>query len=168
MSIQLRVIEYARHQAGVFSRLQVIAVGGSDRTIHRQLANGTWIRVAEGVYRLAAYPESLQANMWAATLAPGAGAVVSHEAAAAMHGIATFRPGPVTVTVPHATSRIDHLATVHQSRRLYPEHVTAIEGLRVTTIARTVIDLAAIHRRGRMEIVVDDPLASRKLTLAEL
>jgi very-short-patch-repair endonuclease len=93
---------------------------------------------------------------------------VSHEAAAAVHGIATFRSGPVTVTVPHATSRIQHLATVHQSRRLFPEHVTVVEGLRVTTIARTVIDLAAIYRRGHMEIVVDDPLARRTLTLAEL
>jgi very-short-patch-repair endonuclease len=57
---------------------------------------------------------------------------------------------------------------VHQSRRLYPEHIACVDGLRVTTVARTVIDLAALYRRGRIEIAVDDALASRTLRLAEL
>jgi very-short-patch-repair endonuclease len=120
------------------------------------------------LYTLRGVLEAPLTRLWLATLAPGAGAVVSHEAAAALHGMATFSTGPVTVTVPHATSRIDHLATVHQSRRLYPEHITLIDGLRVTTVARTAIDLAAIYRRARMEIVVDDSLTSWKVKLPEL
>ena len=111
--------------------------------------------MSEGIYVLRGVPIQLSTRLWLATLAPGAGAVVSHEAAAALHGMATFSTGPVTVTVPHATSRIDHLATVHQSRRLYPEHIT-------------LIDLAALYRRSRMEIVVDDSLTSWKVKLPEL
>lgn len=162
------IVSIAARQCGIFTRQQVLEGGGTDAIIRQRCLAGLWRVRADGVYGIVGFDEGTNSALWAACLAPGAGAVVSHEAAAALHGIATFRPGPVTVTVPHATSRLDHLAIVHQSRRLYSEHVTLIDGLRVTTIARTVIDLAANYRRGRMEIVVDDPLASRKLLLPEL
>ncbi|MSO78930.1 MAG: DUF559 domain-containing protein [Acidimicrobiia bacterium] len=165
---ELSIAALAATQHGILSRSQLLQVGLSEWAIRHRVRRGWLIRCGDGLYRLATHPDTGMSRLWAACLAPGVGAVVSHEAAAALHGIATFRPGPVTVTVPHATSRISHLATVHQSRRLYPEHITVVEGLRVTTIARTVIDLAGTYRRGRMEIVVDDPIASGKLILPEL
>jgi very-short-patch-repair endonuclease len=162
------VAAISERQAGALARWQAFEAGASAKVVRDRRRSGTWVDRGDGLYTLRGVPETHLTRLWLACLAPGAGAVVSHEAAADLHGIATFRPGPAMVTVPHATSRLDHLATVHQSRRLYPEHVTLFDGLRVTTIARTLIDLAALYRRGRMEIAVDDALASRKLSLGDL
>jgi predicted transcriptional regulator of viral defense system len=81
--------------------------------------------------------------MLAAVLACGPGAVLSHTSAAALHGLR--EEGPRThVTVrrpgPHSSERI----VVHRTRRLDPADVTSIDGIRVTTIARTTLDLAAL------------------------
>jgi len=152
----------------VFSRSQVLEVGASDRWIHRRLASGEWVQIAEGVYRLAAYPDTAMSRLWATVLAPTGLSAISHEAAATLHGLATFRSLEPVVTVRHSRSRIEHLATVHQSRRLYDEHITTVRGLPVTTVARTLIDLAALFRRARLEVIVDDALASGNVKLAEL
>ncbi len=165
--IDLAIAQIAERQHGAFSYEQAAACGATERLAERRLAARRWFREAEDVFRLPGAPRTWMTTLWVAVLAAGADAVISHEAAAALHGLATFRPGPVVVLVPHARTRLDQLATVHQSRRLYPEHITLIEGLRVTTVARTAIDLAAIYRRSRMEIVVDDSLTSRKAKLPE-
>jgi len=159
------VARIAADQAGVFSRRQMLQHGGTRDIVRRRLGSGSWLLCADGVYRLREIPVSWRSELWVATLAPGCEAVVSHEAAAVLHHIATFRGEPVVVTVPHATTRLDHVAVVHQSRRLYPEHVTRVDGLAVTTAARTLIDLAALHRRARLEVALDNCLAAKEVTL---
>jgi hypothetical protein len=160
-----RIAAVANGQSGVFSRVQVIGAGGTDDVTRRRRQRGVWLSCTGGVYRLRDHPRTWQSALWVAVLAGDGDAVVSHEAAAALHGLATFRPGPVTVTVPHATARLTQVATVHQSRRLLPEHITTLDGLPVTSVARTFCDLAASYRLGRMALVLDGGLSSSKVSL---
>lgn len=162
------IAEVVARQHGVLTRAQALAVGLTRDQIRYRVRTRRWLKVGEGVYRVAGYPTSSRTALWAACLGPGNGAVVSHEAAAALHGLASFRPGPTVVTVAHANARLAGLATVHQSRRLFDDHVTDLDGLPVTTVARTIIDLAALYRQPRLEVVVDDALARRVLTIDEL
>jgi len=167
-AVDLVVMQHALAQHGAFSRSQVLADGGTDDLIRRRREAGTWITKADGVYALPAVPPSWMQSLWIACLATSVGAVVSHEGAAALHGLATFRPGPVVVTVPHGDSRLDGLAVVHQSRNLPDEHVVAKAGLPVTSVARTIADLATFCRRARLDFVIDDTVAAKLVTDEEL
>lgn len=156
------VAELSRAQRGAFSRPQVLARGGTDDMIRRRRGSRTWLDRAEGVYVFPGVPPSWEQALWVACLASTAGPVVSHEAAAALHGLATFKPGPVVVTVPHGDSRLARLATIHQTRNLPADHLTEIDGLTVTNVPRTLVDLAMVCRRSRLEYVVDQTVSDGK------
>ncbi len=155
-------------QAGAFSRRQALELGATPKMVRTRIRSGAWRVVGDGVYVLRGASVTWRTKLFTAVLATKADAVVSHQAAAVLHGMATFAGRPVVVTVPHAASRVDRVAGVHQSRRLFPEHVTCIDGLPVTTVARTLIDLAATERRPRIEIALDRALSARALTMDEL
>jgi len=165
--LDLLVAQLAAAQAGVFTRQQALDLGLTHAMVRRRVCSGVWGWRAQGVYGIAGFDDGPYSSLWAATLAPGVGAVASHQAAAQLHGLPTFDERLAVVTVPHATTRLQHLATVHQSRRLYDDHITSISGLPVTTVARTIIDLASECRRGRIEIVLDRAVAAKKITVAE-
>ena len=158
----------ARRQFGVFARRQALELGATRSLVQRRVAAGYWIPVADGVYRLRDYPESWHAALLTAVLATTGPAVISHEAAAALHELSTFRPGPVVVTIRHGAGRQRKGVTVHQLDDLRAEHVTTRATIPVTTIARTITDLAAVCRRGRVGHVVDEALADQLVTIEQL
>lgn len=151
------VVSIARVQCGLFSRLQVLVAGGDDKLICRRLESGRWLRAAPGVYCLPGWLDSWPRSLWSAHLDIGPSSVVSHEAAAALHGLILFRPGPVILTVAHGDHERDsRLWRVHQSTDLRPAHVTQIDGLPVTTVPRTLCDLAAVAGRERLARSLDE------------
>ena len=158
----------AHRQFGVFSRRQAIDCGATRSLVRRRVAAGLWIPVADGVYRLRDFPSSWHASLLTAVLATTGPAVVSHEAAAAMHSIATFRPGRVVVTIRHGAGRQRQGVTVHQLDDLAPEHVTTLGAIPVTTIARTLVDLAAVCRRGRVAYALEEAVAEKIVTIEAL
>lgn len=95
-------------------------------------------------------------------------AVVSHESAAELHGLANVPLGRVVVTVRHRSSNRCLGVVVHESTDLAPEHIERLADLPVTTVARTFIDLAAVMGPRRYRRVVDDAIAARRLDLDEL
>lgn len=162
------VADLASRQFGLFSRAQASALGLTLRVIERRLAAGRWGLVARGVYSLPGVPGSWRRDLMAACLEAGAGAVVSHEAAAALHRFDTFAPGPVVVMLAHGDHQHLRLGRLRQSTDLLPHHRTAVDGIPVTTVARTLVDLSGAVRPGRLRVVVEDALAARACTLEEL
>lgn len=157
----------AESQDGVVSRAQLIACDVPARTIER-LPDRNWTALHPGVFGIAGVPETWQRRLWAARLAVGDPVVVSHESAARIYGFRTFdRNELVVLTAP----RYDHHrigdAVVHQIGDLFafPDQiVTAASGLPVTTPARTFVDLSAVLRSGRLAYILEDAVASRKVT----
>ena len=158
----------AGRQFGLFSRIQAFDLGVTNEVIHRRLAAGRWVAVAPGVYSLPGWPDSWHRRLWLAHLDVGPHSVVSHEAAAALHSLATYRPGPVTVTVPHGDHERPSSYEVRQSTDLRPHHVTSVDGLPTTTPARTLVDLAARRRPDRLSRAVDDAHLTRTCRIDEV
>jgi very-short-patch-repair endonuclease len=160
------VAQLAAAQHGALSRAQALGAGATSSLIQRRVASGRWQRVADGVYVIAGSKPTWHRRLLVACLDAGPSAVASHRAAAALHGLHDSRQGPPEVLLPFgSTSR---LATrVHRTRYLPPSHVTRVEQIPVTTIGRTIFDLAAVRPR-RLDRVVDDALAARRIALTEL
>jgi hypothetical protein len=91
----------------------------------------------------------------AAVLACGQGAVLSHRSAAHLHELRATDRSNVEVTVPtehaHRVVGVD----VHRSRTLTIDDATEVDGIPCTTVARTLLDLAAVVGRRPLERAIE-------------
>ncbi|HEY3726564.1 MAG TPA: DUF559 domain-containing protein, partial [Solirubrobacteraceae bacterium] len=115
-------------------------LGYSKQAIHTLIANGWLHRVHRGVYAVGHTRISLRAHWMAAVLACGPNAVLSHRAAAALYDLRASTTGPIDVT----SKKRHNLQGIrcHRVRTLSPKDTTTVDGIPVTTIARTLLDLA--------------------------
>jgi Protein of unknown function (DUF559) len=87
----------------------------------------------------------------AAVLAFGPDALLSHRNAAAHWQLRRIARAEVDVTVPTRTRRGQRGITLHQVRGLHPDDRAVLEGIPVTTVARTLLDLAEVVPRRDLE-----------------
>jgi hypothetical protein len=125
-------------QDGVASRAQLLALGMTARVIDRRLANGRYRRVHRSVYGLG--PLSMRGRLLAALLAGGDGAALCHASALIPYGL---RTAVVTVDVVTAGRRADETQLRFHRLDLADCEITRRDGLRVTTIERALLDIAA-------------------------
>lgn len=91
----------------------------------------------------------------AAVLAAGPGAVLSHRKAAALHGLLSCHRANVEVTVPGRLGRTHPGIDVHRSKTLTGDDCTVVNNIPCTTVARTLLDLADVSDRRRLERAFD-------------
>jgi hypothetical protein len=93
----------------------------------------------------------------AAVLSCGPHAALSHTSAAALFEIQPMSGSRIEVSVPLACSRRPHGIVVHR-RRAIPGlgEVTQREGVPVTSVACTLVDLAAVIERCELEAAVNE------------
>jgi len=128
--------------------------------MYRLAARGWLVRVHQGVYRVGALTPD--GNLWAALLACGTDAALSHRTAGHEHVVLRGRRScAVDVTAP-ARRRPRDGVRVH-SARLDPRDVTVRRGLRFTTVSRTLLDLAADLREPELQAAVDEARVRRRL-----
>jgi very-short-patch-repair endonuclease len=84
-----------------------------------------------------------------AVLASGQGAVLSHRSAGALWGIRGSVGGAVDVTVGHRSTSSDRIR--RHFAALPADEVTEREGIAITTVPRTIFDLAAASSVDRVE-----------------
>jgi Transcriptional regulator, AbiEi antitoxin len=137
-----RLRELSGLQGRVVSRGQALAAGMSPDAIAWNLRSGTWQRIHPGVYALFTGQPGRAARLWAALLHAGAGAVLSHETAAELIGLANQASRFIHVTVPNTRRVIPPRGVViHISRRPIPKWRYA-RGIPPHTMTEdTVIDL---------------------------
>jgi very-short-patch-repair endonuclease len=135
----------------------------SARTVARRSRVGTYERVHPGVYRVAGAPATRRQELMAACLACGPGAAVSHRAAAALWGLPRFETGPIELTARRARRHMEGCA-LHWSA-MTASDVKAIDGIPVTSVARTLADMAACVNADLVEEALDDALYRRLVTL---
>jgi len=143
------IASLAAQQFSTFSRRQVFDAGGDDALIRRRRKAGRWLSEAPGVYGIPGAHDTFERRLWIGHLAVGPQSIVSHEAAAALHGLTGFPRGPVVLTVPHSGYQRPAGFMVHQISDLTSESCVEIAGLLVSNIPRTLVDLVAVARVGR-------------------
>jgi very-short-patch-repair endonuclease len=148
--LDLRVAELAERQWGVVSRAQLVALGARRGAIGRRLQNGRLHGVHRGVYAVGHRVVGREGRALAAVLACGPGAVLSHRSAAAHWGLARDDSARTDVTVP-TSRRGDGSIRLHRSRSLDARTTTTHDGIPITTVARTLLDLAATLTPERLE-----------------
>ncbi|MGB6181779.1 MAG: hypothetical protein WBF79_11095 [Rhodococcus sp. (in: high G+C Gram-positive bacteria)] len=149
-------------------RAQLRERGVSDGEVRSAIRAGTIAAVRRGYYvDTSEAHDRYLLEIRAALMASSADMVLSHTSAAAVHGIAVWPDDDrVHLTVNRSTGgRRSRLRIVHASR-LHPDDVEVVDGLRVTSPARTVVDLAC--SRSFESAVCSGDSALRRIDKTEL
>ena len=137
----------AYSQDGYFTAKQARACGFSRQLLAHHVRAGRYERVRRGLYRLAGFPGSSTEEVRAAWLAVGADrALVAHESALELHGLSDVLPNAVHLLVERADRGIKPPPGVvlHTTSAPWkPADVATIDGIRVTSPARAIVDAAA-------------------------
>lgn len=163
-----RLAELLAAQHGAVARSQAIQAGLSPSAVRTELRNGRWEQAAPRVYTLRGLGDSWYRQLWVAYLHLGPDACVTHESAGRLHGFDEVPSGLVVLTLPHGRRISSSTARLHRADDLIREHVTLLDGLPVTTPARTVVDLAAVLRPARLRSLIESCVVERRLGLAQI
>ena len=160
------MVDLVRAQHGAVASVQLGALGMSAATVCKYLHVGRLHRIHQGVYSLV--PQELiqpSGRLMAAILACGPGAALSHHSAGAVLNLLESHRTVIDVTVPSRAGRGRTGIQIHRSSTLTPDDVAAIDGIPCTTPARTILDLADVLRRRRLERVLDAAEAEQLIDL---
>jgi hypothetical protein len=147
--------ELAGRQHGIVSVRQLAERYGYSRSrVKRAVAAGYLHRLHRGVFAVGHTNISLQGHCLAAVLASGPRSLLSHVSAAWLWGLTSTSPLPAAVTTPiHRKSRPP--IRLHEARLITDEDRALREGIPVTSLARTLLDLAATIRFEWLEKMVE-------------
>jgi very-short-patch-repair endonuclease/predicted transcriptional regulator of viral defense system len=169
--IERAMLSLAKRQHGVVTRAQLARLGLSADSVDNRVRSGRLRLVQRGVYALGPLGQALEAEM-AAVLACGEAGVLSHRSAAVLWGLLPHpaKPSPVDVTVVGKDRGHRPGIRVHRVKSLARDEVTKLDGILVTTVARTILDLAASGPARELEQAIAQadrrhPSARRKLVL---
>lgn len=166
MNADIVIERIAATQYGLATRKQLLAAGVSRRAIDRRIAAGRLRVLHRGVFQVGPIAGA-RAPELAAVLACGAGAVLSHASAAALWELASSLCPGVEVSTGAALRRRPAGMVVHR-QRLDAAEVTVHEGVPVTTVARTILDLAVTHDGAELERAIARGVRTGLLETAEL
>jgi very-short-patch-repair endonuclease len=166
--IERRLSGLAARQHGVVSRAQLGALGLGPAAIRYREHVGRLHRVQTGVYAVGHARMTPLGRYMAAALTCGTGALVSHQAAATLHGVLDSARRLIDVTVPGHGRRPRPGLAVHRCRDLHAADRAEIDGIPVTSPARTLRDLAAVVPARRLERAFEEAERLRILDLGAL
>jgi hypothetical protein len=161
--------DLARRQHGVVQRHQLRQLGLTDHHVTGMVRRYELVQVAPTVFRVAGAPGSFRQDLLAAVL--DSNGVASHRAAAAVWDLEAFRH----IRKPEVVSerwrrRRAHLGlgVVHETKDLRAIDTTVVDGIPVTTVVRTLIDLGAVASRQRVGQALDDACRRKLVTIDEV
>jgi hypothetical protein len=134
--------QIAGAQHGVVARPQLLDGGITDRQIASRLRAGALLRVHAGVYRVGHEAPSTEATYLAAVLAAGDRTRLCGRAAGYLWELVKGRPPPAEIIT--ATARRIEGVRTKRARHLDVQDSAVCRGIPVTSVARTIVDLAAV------------------------
>jgi very-short-patch-repair endonuclease len=134
------IVHIAGRQHGVITREQLLRAGVSEATVQRKIRSGYLLSEYRGVYRIGYRAPGMEARYLAAVLACGEDAALSGPPAAHLFGLVKGSAPCPEVSAPR-NRRIRGMIT-HRVRGLDPRDVGSYRGIPITSVARTVVDLA--------------------------
>ena len=140
--LDARIAAIARGQHGVITTRQLVALGLTRQAVARRAATGRLHRIHRGVYAVGHSALTVNGRRLAAVLALGDMALASHVTAAAMWQVRTTSSPVIDVTLPGSARRREGIR-VHR-RPVAADERAVIDGIRVTSLARTLVDLGDV------------------------
>jgi predicted transcriptional regulator of viral defense system len=137
-TVEAMLAEMAARSHGVVTRAQLLRAGITSEQIRQRVCNGSLQREHRGVYRVGHRARSAEATFLAAVWACGDGAALSGRAAAHLWGLIKG-PTPAPEVTASAKRRV-HGVTTRRARSI---ERTTHRGIPITTVPRTLVDLAA-------------------------
>ena len=138
--LNAQLAELAASQHGVLTAKQLELTSGA---ITKRVRAGTLHRVHRGVYAVGHPRLSERGKYMAAVLAAGKGAALSGLSAAALWNAWRRPVRDIHVLAPRHR-RPQPGFRLHTTRHLDPRDVTTVDGIAVTTVARTLVDLTDV------------------------
>lgn len=139
--------ELAGRQHGVVAAWQLLRLGVGRRLVEGRIARGLLHPLHRGVYAVGHAAVGANGRLLAAVLACGPGAVLSHRSAAGVWGLMPRLAIYPEVTAPRRSHPLPEIVARRSSLR--PDEVDAVDGIPVTSVARTMLDVAPlVDERG--------------------
>ena len=141
-TVERLLAKLAANSHGVVARGELQRAGITDEQIRTRLANGSLISIHRSVFRVGHTAPSLEARYLAAVKACGPGSLLAGRAAAhLLHLVKRPPSSPEVLTVRH---RRPKGVIVHRCRSIDRIDATRWRGIPVTTVPRTLVDLAVV------------------------
>jgi hypothetical protein len=157
--------EISQPCAGAFTVDAALAAGLSSDTLRRQIQAGRITRLYPGVYVAGNMTPGRATRLWAALLASGSGAVLSHGTAAQIWALPYQCDDLIEVSIPVDRVEVAVDGVRIRRSRLLPRKATTYQGWPITTAADTVLDLASELRSAHVIVaLLTDATRSRSVT----
>ncbi len=164
--IATKISTVAARQYGHITRAQLLELGLGTRGISNRIQSGKLVVVHAGVYAIGyPRPEAI-ARAAAAVLACGDCALLSHESAAALWGIRERWPQRPEVTAPNDRRRPG--IRTHRGTTLTGRDIRRHQGIRVTSPARTALEIAPRLSDAQLARAVNDGRLHAGLRISQL
>ncbi|MCW2993785.1 MAG: hypothetical protein JWQ18_1280 [Conexibacter sp.] len=148
-TVDARLAVVAARQGGVVALRQIRAAGLSARAAQERAEAGRLHRIHPGVYAVGHRAVSVDGRRIAAVLACGEGAVLGRFSAAAAWRVLNDDGRRFDVVAPgRSGGRVgdSRWIDLRRTRRLDDRDVTVLRGIPITTVSRTLLDLAGCAR----------------------
>jgi len=157
----------AARQWGVVGRGQLLDAGLSATVVRYRVRSGHLLRLHRGVYAVGHARLRREGHWLAAVLAVGPRAVLSHRDAAGLHDLRPANHAQVDVTTLQQPRAICGIA-IHRTTVLDAQDVTTVHGIPVTTVARTLVDLAGIVPEDHLAKAIKEAERQRTFDLRQV
>jgi very-short-patch-repair endonuclease len=138
------IAELALRQHGLVSLDQLQSMGLSETAVHKRVSMGRLHRVHQGVYAVGHRLLTKEKRFMAAVLSCGPDAVLSHRSAAVLWGLREDRRASIDVIAPNRRGRTPRGIDAHRDGSLTLVDRTSLHGIPCTSLARTLLDFAAV------------------------
>jgi very-short-patch-repair endonuclease len=160
--------ELAAQQWGIVGVAELRSLGFDRGAVHRRVRSGRLHPLYRGVYVLGHKHLGVQGRRLAAVRAMGGGALLSHRTAADAWGLRAYNGARIDVLVASGARRKLEGVLIHQTRSLHPDDITELDGIPITSVARTILDSAATATAHVVEQMVHEAEVHRVLDVAEI
>jgi very-short-patch-repair endonuclease len=152
------LVNLGQHQHGVLGRGQAYDAGFNEQSLRRLVSQGRLTQVAANAFVFPGSPETWHRRLMAGMLDLGDNAFIAFRSAAVLLGYDGYRPGPLEYLMLDGTYIRRPGLIVHRTKKLPLIDRTTLGAFRLTSGARTVIDLASIVTRDQLADAVDSCL----------
>jgi very-short-patch-repair endonuclease len=154
----------AARQWGVVARGQLLDASLSATEVRDRVRAGRLAPLHPGVYAVGHARLRSEGHWLAAVLAVGPGAALSHRDAAGLHDLRPANHVRIDVSTT-GRARSSKKIAVHRTRSLDARDLTTVRGIPVTTVARTLLDLAGTVPRDHLAKAIKEAERQRTFDL---